>query len=109
VAVASSSRNAEAVLDRLGIRDLLDALVDGNDVQKSKPDPEVFLEAAARLNVPPERCVVVEDAESGVGAGLAAGMKVVGLGPEERVGRAHRVKTAIVELSADELCELFAG
>jgi beta-phosphoglucomutase len=85
VAVASSSKNAEAVLDRLGIRPLLDVLVDGNDIERSKPDPEVFLRAAERLGVPPARCVVVEDAASGVAAALAAGMRVVGLGPPERV------------------------
>ncbi len=103
IAVASSSRNAEAVLDRLAIRPLLDVLVDGNSVAESKPDPRVFLVAAERLGVAPERCVVVEDAASGVEAGLAAGMRVIGLGPAERVGRAHRVEAALADLGADEL------
>jgi kojibiose phosphorylase len=106
VAVASSSRNAEAVLDRLGIRSQLDTLVDGNDVPDSKPNPRVFLVAAERLGVPPERCVVVEDAGSGVEAALAAGMRVVGLGPKERVGRAHRVEPALTAVGADELLSL---
>jgi kojibiose phosphorylase len=106
VAVASSSRNAEAVLERLGIRSQLDALVDGNDVPDSKPNPRVFLVAAKRLGVPPERCVVVEDAASGVEAALMAGMRVVGLGPKERVGRAHRVEPALSAVSADELLEV---
>ncbi len=106
IAVASSSRNAEAVLDRLQIRPLLDVLVDGNDVPNSKPNPRVFLEAAERLGVPPARCVVVEDAASGVAAARAAGMRVVGIGPAERVGRAHRIKPAIADLPADELLEL---
>jgi beta-phosphoglucomutase len=99
VAVASSSRNAGAVIDRLGIRALLDAVVDGNDAPRSKPDPQVFLLAAERLGVPPRRCAVVEDAASGVAAALAAGMKVVGIGPRERVGAAHLVVAAIGELS----------
>lgn len=106
VAVASSSRNAGAVLERLEIRPLLDVLVDGNDVAESKPDPRVFLAAAERLGVPPERCVVVEDAASGVEAALAAGMRVIGLGPVERVGRAHRVRPALAAVSADELLDL---
>ena len=100
VAVASSSRNARAVVDRLQIRPLLDALVDGNDAPRSKPDPQVFLLAAEHLGVPPARCVVVEDAASGVEAALAAGMKVIGLGPPARVGRAHRVTGTIADILA---------
>jgi kojibiose phosphorylase len=103
VAVASSSKNAGAVVDRLGIRLLLDVLVDGNDVDRSKPDPRVFLAAAERLGLPPARCVVVEDAASGVEAALAAGMRVVGIGPPERVGKAQRVEPSIAAVSADEL------
>ncbi len=105
IAVASSSKNAEAVLARLDIRSRLDALVDGNDVPNSKPNPRVFLEAARSLNVPPENCVVVEDAASGVEAALAAGMRVIGVGPPERVGRAHVIKTSIAEVTADLLLE----
>jgi beta-phosphoglucomutase len=100
VAVASSSRNARAVVDRLQIRPLLDALVDGNDAPRSKPDPQVFLLAAERLGIPPARCVVVEDAASGIEAALAAGMKVIGLGPPGRVSRADRVADTIADLSA---------
>lgn len=109
LAVASASRNAAAVIDRLGIGLLLDVLVDGNEVERSKPDPQVFLRAAERLGLPPRRCVVVEDAASGVDAALAAGMRVVGLGPPERVGRAHCVKPRLAELSADELLALLDG
>jgi kojibiose phosphorylase len=100
VAVASSSRNAGAVVDRLGIRPLLDVVVDGNDAPRSKPDPQVFLLAAEHLGVPPARCVVVEDAASGVDAALTAGMKVIGIGPPERVGRAHRVIDSVADLTA---------
>ncbi|MFQ5805976.1 MAG: beta-phosphoglucomutase [Phycisphaerae bacterium] len=106
VAVASSSKNAGAVIDRLGIRPLLDVLVDGNDIDRSKPDPQVFLAAAGRLGLRPAQCVVVEDATSGVEAALAAGMRVVGLGPAERVGRAHRIKASIADLDAEEILEL---
>lgn len=88
LAVASSSRNARRVIERLGIVELFDAIVDGNDAPRSKPHPQVFCVAAERLGLLAERCVVIEDAESGVAAGLAAGMFVVGVGPAERVGRA---------------------
>ena len=59
---------------------LFDALVDGNVVTASKPDPEVFLEGARRLGLKPEECVVFEDSEAGVEAAHRAGMKVVGIG-----------------------------
>ena len=106
IAVASSSRNARAVVDRLQIRPLLDVLVDGNDAPRSKPDPQVFLLAAERLGVPAARCVVVEDAASGIEAALAAGMKVVGLGPPARVGRAHHIVDAVADLTADVITRL---
>jgi beta-phosphoglucomutase-like phosphatase (HAD superfamily) len=73
----------------------VDAVVDGNQVTVSKPAPDLFLEAARQLGLPPAVCVVVEDAEAGVAAGLAAGMRVVGLGPQERVGRATLVAPSL--------------
>ncbi len=88
-AVASASRNTRCVLERLGLARAFDAIVDGNDVSTSKPAPDVFLESARRLELPAMRCVVIEDAASGIEAGLAAGMRVIGVGPPERVGRAH--------------------
>ncbi|MFH1747704.1 MAG: beta-phosphoglucomutase [Planctomycetota bacterium] len=103
LAVASSSKNALVVLERLEIQNLLDAVVDGNDVPQSKPDPRVFLTAAERLSVPPQRCIVVEDAASGVAGALAGGMKVIGIGPPERVGQAHLVVQTLGELDADRL------
>ena len=109
VAVASSSKNARPVIDRLDIEPLLDAIVDGHDIERSKPDPRVFLLASERLGVPPAGCVVVEDAESGVAAALAAGMKVVGVGPVERVGKAHRVVRSVVELGAESLLALLGS
>ncbi len=104
--LASSSRNAEAVTRRLGIRGLLDVLVDANDAERSKPDPQAFLMAAERLGIAAERCVVVEDASAGVAAGLAAGMRVVGVGPASRVGEAHLVVASLAELDADRLLGL---
>ena len=91
VAIGSASKNARTVIEILGIADLIDAISDGHSVQRHKPAPDLFLDGAARLGLPPEQCVVVEDAASGVQAALAAGMWTVGLGPEERVGVAHVV------------------
>lgn len=105
-AVGSSSRNANLVLDRLGIRGSLDAVVDGVDAPRSKPDPLVFQMAAQRVGATAPHCVVVEDAESGVQAGLAAGMWVVGLGPEVRVGQAHLRRASLAELSVQDILTL---
>lgn len=79
--VISSSRNAEAVLESAGVLDLFDARVDGRTAAElglpGKPDPAVFLEAARRLDVTPERSVVVEDAQSGCAAGREGGFGLV--------------------------------
>jgi kojibiose phosphorylase len=90
-AVASSSKNARPVVKSLGIEGLLTAIVDGSEVHRAKPDPALFLLAAERLGQTPAQCVVVEDAEAGVDAGLAGGMRVIGIGDPARVGAAHRV------------------
>ena len=91
LAVGSSSRNARKVLKHLQITDIFDTIADGNSVENAKPAPDLFLHAAKNLGLEPEECVVLEDAESGVEAALAANMKAVGVGPEKRVGKAHLV------------------
>ena len=101
VALASSSKNAETVLRLLQISDLFDVMVDGTMITHSKPDPEIFLLAAKKLNIPPQHCVVFEDAEAGVEAALAAGMKCVGVGSPEQLGKANFIvaKTADFDLT----------
>ena len=81
IAVGSSGppENVDRVLSLLGTRPLLASIVTGMDVTRGKPDPQVFLLAAQRLGVPPQRCVVVEDAPLGIRAAHAAGMAGVGL------------------------------
>jgi len=106
VAVASASKNANTVITNLEIESLLDEIVDGHDFENGKPDPEIFLTAARRLGVPPEEAVVVEDAESGVEAGNAAGMKTVGFGDPGILGAADMVISNLTELSATRLREL---
>jgi beta-phosphoglucomutase len=76
-AVASSSRNGRAILTQVQLLEAVDVIVDGNDITRSKPDPEVFLLAAERLGIPPSACVVVEDAVSGLEAAHRAGMRAV--------------------------------
>lgn len=91
VAIGTVSKNASLIVKRLALNQEVDFIADGYAVERSKPAPDIFLHAAARLGVPPDRCVVVEDAAAGVDAALAAGMWAVGLGPQERVGHAHVV------------------
>ena len=80
VAVGSSSRNTPIILKQIGLSDFFDAVADGNAIKNSKPDPEVFLLAAKLLNLDPANCLVVEDADAGVQAALAGGMRVLGVG-----------------------------
>jgi kojibiose phosphorylase len=103
VAVGSASKNARTVIERLGLADRIDVLSDGYSVERQKPAPDLFLDAAAKLDLPPAHCVVVEDAASGVEAALAAGMWAVGLGPVERVGGGHVVLASLEGVSWDDL------
>jgi beta-phosphoglucomutase len=91
IGLASVSKNAFTVLDRLGIRDRFDDVVDAATIRNSKPHPEIFLTAAEHLGVAPEDCLGVEDAAAGVAAIKDAGMFAVGVGSPEVLYRADRV------------------
>jgi len=80
LAIGSSSKNTPFILGQIGLAGYFDAVSDGNNITRSKPDPEVFVKAAAMLGIAPEHCLVVEDAVSGAEAGHAGGMKVACLG-----------------------------
>lgn len=82
-ALGTASRNAGLIIERLRIRHLFDAVVDGNRVSRAKPDPEVFVTAAADLRVPHEACAVFEDAVAGIEAAKRCGMYAVGIGRPE--------------------------
>jgi len=106
IALGSASKNAMTILDRLQLTDWFDAVVDGTKVSKAKPDPEVFLKGAEELNVLPGECVVFEDAEAGVEAALAGGMKCVGIGTPDVLGKAHLVVSGLHEMNFDKLSKL---
>jgi beta-phosphoglucomutase len=89
--LGSASKNAMTILEKLEITGWFDAIIDGNKVTKAKPDPEIFLKGAKELGIPAKNCVVFEDAETGVEAALAAGMKCVGVGNPKILGKAHLV------------------
>ncbi|MDF3124867.1 beta-phosphoglucomutase [Rheinheimera sp. 1928-s] len=94
-ALASASKNAALVLQKLGIPDLFDYVADSNFIQNGKPDPEIFLTCAQALGVAPERCIGVEDAPAGVTAIKAAGMYALGIGEEQALTQADLVIPAV--------------
>ena len=88
LAIGSSSRNTPLILERIGLGHYFDRISDGNNITRSKPDPQVFTMAAEMLGLAPARCLVVEDAEAGIQAAIAGGFDSAGLGPAARCGRA---------------------
>jgi beta-phosphoglucomutase len=105
-AVASNSRNAVTIIKQVKIEHLLDAIVDGYQIENSKPDPEVFLLAAKKVGVSPAHCLVVEDAITGIESAKRAGMKVLGIGTKERLPNADIVIPNLSAISVDELLKL---
>jgi len=80
IALGSASKNARPILEKVGLLSYFDVIVDGNNVTKAKPDPEVFLIAAQKLNVSPKNCIVFEDALAGIKAANNADMTSIGIG-----------------------------
>ena len=88
LAIGSSSKNTPLILERIGLGDFFDVISDGNNITKSKPDPEVFLMAADMLRLDPKDCMVVEDAEAGIRGAIAGGFDSAALGPAVLSGMA---------------------
>ena len=105
VALASSSKNAPRVVELLGIQKLFDVIVDGSMIIDTKPDPEIFLLTAQKLNINPKDCVVFEDAEAGVEAAVRAGMKCVGVG-SENLSKATKVVAKTADFKPEDLNSL---
>jgi beta-phosphoglucomutase len=89
ICLGSSSKNASSILKSIGIFDLFDGIVDGNNLTLSKPDPEVFIKGSKILGLTPSSCIVFEDAESGIEAALSGGFFALGIGKEGSLKRAH--------------------
>ncbi len=98
LAIGSSSKNAPFILQQIGLGGYFDAVSDGNNITHSKPDPEVFVKAAQMLDIPAERCLVVEDAVAGAQAGHAGGMKVACVGDAAALNAGDYNMTAFSEL-----------
>jgi len=106
IALGSSSRNARIILKKLKLIKDFDAVVDGNNVSESKPNPEVFLLAAEELNVTPQDCVVFEDSIAGVKAANEAGMMSIGIGDEKVLKEADYVFIDFTKISNQFMTEL---
>jgi beta-phosphoglucomutase len=106
VGLASSSKNAKRVVHLLMIQHDFDAIVDGTMITHTKPHPEIFLKTAEKLGVYPGDCLVFEDAEAGVEAAIAAGMKCVGIGSSLLLHKANKVFSTTSEFKLSTLREL---
>ncbi len=107
LALASASKNTPLILERIGLEDFFDSVVDGNRVSKAKPDPAIFLTAADDLQVLPQQAVVFEDAVAGVQAAHSAGMKAVGIGKPDVLKQADLVVGGLNEIMPQQVIEFF--
>ncbi len=107
VAICSASKNADSILERLGIARLFDAVITGNHTTRSKPDPQGMLLAAEQLGLTPAECVVIEDAFAGVEAASAAGMKSIGIGDKLKLHNADYVLNKTLHLTLERVEMLF--
>ena len=106
IALGSASKNAQPILEKVGLLPYFDTIVDGNNVTKAKPDPEVFLIAAKQLGVNPENCVVFEDAVAGIEAANNANMISIGIGDENVLNKADYNFKDFTEMPSDFLSNL---
>jgi len=110
-AIASSAPlvNIQTILEALDIGEYFDAIASSEDVQRGKPDPQVFLAAAAKLAVPPQRCIVVEDAPAGIEGGRCAGMHTIGVCSSHATLQADWVVRSLDALPDDAFDRLLNG
>ncbi|WP_179351312.1 beta-phosphoglucomutase [Winogradskyella vidalii] len=101
ISLGSASKNARTILERVNLKSSFNAIVDGNDVTKAKPDPEVFLIAAKQIDMKPEDCIVFEDSVAGVEAANTANMISIGIGSKSVLGHADYVFNDFTEISED--------
>lgn len=106
IALGSASKNARKILEKVNLISSFQAIVDGNDVSKAKPDPEVFLIGARLLNQEPENCVVFEDSVAGIQAANRANMVSIGIGDKNVLHEADYVFKDFTEISTDFIKEL---
>ena len=109
IALGSASKNAKPILEKVNLLNKFQVIVDGNEVTKAKPDPEVFLKGAEALNSSTKDCIVFEDSVSGVEAANRAGMTSIGIGSKNVLGHAAFVFNNFTEISEDFLNDLISN
>jgi beta-phosphoglucomutase len=102
-AIASASKNAPFILDKLGVMQDFDTIVDPATLKKGKPDPEIFIQAALALGIEPAEAVGFEDAQAGIDGIKAAGMYAVGVYSGEELHGADVIVEKLTDLNIDEL------
>jgi beta-phosphoglucomutase len=105
ISLGSVSKNSKMILEKVGLLNEFDAIIDGTNISKGKPDPEVFLKGAIALGLENNECLVFEDAVAGVEAGINAGMKVVGIGQAEVLNKANLVLSGFEGVELNTLLE----
>jgi beta-phosphoglucomutase len=103
IGIGSSSKNAGPILKAIGLGSTFDVVVDGTHISKSKPDPEVFTKAGQQMGIQPQACLVVEDADAGVDAGLAAGMPVLAVGSATAHPKATLKAKSLADITVDQM------
>lgn len=106
IALGSASKNSKLILERIQMLDYFDAIIDGNNITKGKPDPQVFLMGAKATGAQPSECVVFEDAVAGVQAAKAGGMKAVGVGSADILTEADIVIATFEDFSVEKLAQI---
>ena len=106
IALGSASKNATPILNQLKLTTLFDAIIDGNVVTASKPDPAVFKQAAMALYLNPEQCLVFEDAKAGIEAAKKGGMKAIGIGQESVLGEADLVLPGLNDQQIEDILSI---
>ena len=106
IALGSASKNAKSILTEVGLLTKFDAIVDGNDVHNAKPDPEVFLIAAERIEMKPEDCIVFEDSVAGIQAANIANMVSIGIGDPSVLHEADYVFSDFTKMNSNFIDQL---
>lgn len=106
IALGSASKNAVLILEKINLLPKFQSIVDGNSVNKGKPNPEVFIKAAAKLNIAPSDCIVFEDSIAGIQAANTADMISIGIGSKKVLHEADYVFKDFTEISIDFLDRL---
>ena len=103
IALGSSSKNAGTIIKQVGLEERFEVIIDGNNLTRSKPDPQVFQLGSEAMGVMPQECIVFEDASKGVDAALAGQFWAVGVGSPENLGHAHYVISGFKDVDFEEI------